>query len=94
MLQAACDQFPSKQRKDGIEHMMEVVASDLGNLKILSTVNIREAGEQRHFKSSDNISKRQKYRSWDPEEKPFWLFELFFSPESQSHVSNSLHSRE
>lgn len=41
--------------------MMEVVASDLGNLKILSTVNIREAGEQRHFKSSDNISKRQKY---------------------------------
>lgn len=41
--------------------MMEVVASDLGNLKILSTVNIREAGEQRHLKSSDNISKRQKY---------------------------------
>lgn len=61
MLQAACDQFPSKQRKDGIEHMMKVVASDLGNLKILSTVNIWDAGEQRHFKSSDNISKRQKY---------------------------------
>ena len=61
MLQADCDQFPSEQWEDGIEHMIKVVASDLGNLEILSIVNIWEAGEQRHFKSSDNISKRQKY---------------------------------
>lgn len=53
--------FQTPKTKDGMEHKMEVVGSDLGSLDILSTVNNLEAGEQRNFKISDSISKRQKY---------------------------------
>ena len=44
-----------------MKRKIEVVGSDMGSLDILSTMNILEAREQRNFKISDSISKRQKH---------------------------------